>query len=325
MPNVTFGIDHPVVTVRDLASAREQYRRLGFAPNPVGFHPWGTTLSLLMFEDNFIELISVHDASKFGANSVDGFCYGREVGNFLRRTEGLGLLALHSRNARADHHALTGRGLASQGLIDFRREMVKPDGSPDVAIVSLGLFLNERQRDVSYFICHQHRPELIWVPQWQQHPNGVHAVTAVTYVAERPAELVERHAAIYGPERLIQKGEGFEADSGCGLIRVVTIAEAIALFGGVSLPDWRGDDGAHGIAITVSTSKFDELEPLWRANGITHAISSHGRWVIPPDQCGNVILAFERLPGHSERPAVLGESFSEDLPATSTGSFRNKP
>jgi hypothetical protein len=293
MPNVTFGIDHPVVTVRDLAPVREQYKRLGFAPNPVGFHPWGTTLSLLMFKDNFIELISVNDASKFGTNSVDGFCYGRNVGKFLERTEGLGLVALHSKNARADHQLLTSRGLVSQGLIDFRREMKKPDGSPDVAIVSLGLFLNEAERDVSNFICHQHRPELIWVPEWQQHPNGVNAVTAVTYVAERPSELVERYAAFYGHERVVRQGDGFEVDSGCGVIRAVSTAEANDIYGAVSLPDWHGDSGAHGIAITVSTPGFDALEALWRANGIRHATGRNGTLLVPPDQCGNVILEFE--------------------------------
>jgi hypothetical protein len=251
-------------------------------------------LSLLMFRDNFIELISVADASKFGTNAVAGFCYGRNVGSFLERVEGLGLVALHSKDARADHSLLTSRGLASQGLIDFRREMKKPDGSPDVAIVSLGLFLNEAQRDVSNFICHQHRPELIWVPEWQQHPNGVNAVTAVTYVAEHPAELVERHVAIYGSGRVVRKGEGFEADSGCGVIRVLSTAEADARYGAVSLPDWNGDRAPHGIAITVSTPRFDELAPLWRSAGVRFESGGNGNWLVPPDQCGNVILEFER-------------------------------
>jgi hypothetical protein len=294
MANVTFGIDHPVVTVRDLATVREQFTRLGFAPNPVGFHPWGTTLSLLMFEDNFIELISVDDPSKFGTNAVDGFCYGRAVGKFLERVEGLGLVALHSKDARADHRLLTSRGLASQGLIDFRREMKKPDGSPDVAVVSLGLFLNEGQRDVSNFICHQHRPELIWVPAWQQHPNGVDAVTAVAYVAEDPSELVERYVAIYGDERVVRTSTGFEADSGCGVIRVVSTSGANELYGAVSLPDWRGDHRPHGIAITVSTPGYDELESLWQASGVNYAASRTGTLLVPPDQCGNVILEFER-------------------------------
>jgi catechol 2,3-dioxygenase-like lactoylglutathione lyase family enzyme len=294
MTNVTFGIDHPVITVRDLERVREQYRRLGFAPNPVGFHPWGTTLSLLMFEDNFIELISVSDPAKFGTNSVNGFCYGRNVGQFLERVEGLGLVALHSKDARGDHRLLTSRGLVSQGVIDFRREMSKPDGSSDVAMVSLGLFLNETHRDVSNFICHQHRPELIWVPEWQQHENGARAVTAVTYVAERPSGLIERYRAFFGDERVVCQGDGFEVDSGCGVIRAVSYAEATATYGPVALPYWGGDNSPHGIAITVSTTSFDELESLWRSRHIRYQVSPTGTLLVPPADCGNVILEFER-------------------------------
>jgi hypothetical protein len=294
MANVQFGIDHPVVTVRDLAKTREQFKRLGFEPNPVGYHPWGTSLSLLMFRDNFIELISVHDPSKFGTNSVGGFCYGRNVGSFLERAEGLGLVALHSKDGKGDHAMLVRRGLASQGQIDFRREMKKPDGSPDVAIVSLGLFLNGEQRDVSQFICHQHRPELIWVREWQNHPNGVNAVTRVTYLAESPSELKSRFVAFYGEERVQSCSDELVADSGCGTFRVVTSARAHLLYDAAELPDWRGDDQPHGIALTVATPRFEELPRLWRDQSVHYRLSDRGTYVIPASNCGNVVMEFER-------------------------------
>lgn len=294
MPNVTLGIDHPVVTVRNFDRVREQYRQLGFAPSPVGYHPWGTVMAVMMFKDTFIELIAVHDATKFGTNSVNGFCYGRNVGAFTDRVEGLGLVALHSKDSRADHERLTSRGLKSQGLIDFRRDMKKPNGTPDVAIVSLGLFLNEEPRDVSRFICHQHRPEISWVPEWINHPNGVDAITAVTYLAERPADLVPRFTAFYGQDRVKQGDEIVEADSGCGVFRVVSKQSVNPIFGDVTLPNWQGDSQPHGIAITVSTPKFSTLETLWKANGIGYQKSPRGSWLVSPDQCSNVILEFEQ-------------------------------
>lgn len=294
MANQTFGIDHPVVTVRDFNRTSEQFRKLGFAPNPVGYHPWGTTLSVLMFPENFIEIIAVHDASKFGTNAVNGFCYGRNVGRFTDRVEGLGLVALHSKDARADHERLTSRGLESQGLIDFRRDMKKPDGSPDVAVVSLGLFMNEEQRDVSHFICHQHRPELIWVKEWMDHPNGVDAVTGVTYLAQEPANLVPRFKAFYGQERMKVGADAVEADSGCGVIRVLSPRAAAERFGPVPLPDWKGDTQPHGIAISVSTPRFDNLPALWDAEGVGYRKSPTGTYLISPEQCGNVIMEFVR-------------------------------
>lgn len=291
MPNRPLGIDHPVVTVRDHAAAVARYRALGFSPSPISYHPWGTVLSLMMFRDNFIEVIGVADAAKFGTNSVNGFCYGRNVGRFLDRAEGLSLVALHSKDADGDHARLTGRGLKSQGRIDFRRAMTKADGSPDVAVVSLGLFLNEEQRDVSHFICHQHRPELIWVPEWQKHPNGVHAIASVTYVAAEPEALRTRFAAMYGEEKVVTGSGGLTIDTGCGLFRVLTPAAATQTFGDIPLPSWP-DNEAHGIAISLATSKFDRLEALWKENGIAPRRGPAGTWLLEPKLCGNVILEF---------------------------------
>ena len=293
MSNVQYGIDHPVITIRDLEKAREQFKKLGFSPNPVGFHPWGTTLSLLMFKENFIELISVDDPSKFGTNAIGGFCYGRNVEKFLDRVEGLGLVALHSKDGKADHQSLVEKGLVSQGQIDFRRDMKKPDGTADVAIVSLGLFLNEEQRDVSNFICHQHHPELIWVPAWQNHPNGVDAVTAVSYVAERPMDLAERYVSFYGEEQVKKSLDLVEVDSGCGVIRIASAERIAKLLGPVNLPNWNGDTAPHGISITVSTPRFDDLPALWEESGVAWTTSPSGTFVIAPDLCGNTIMEFE--------------------------------
>ena len=293
MANTQFGIDHPVVTVRNFDQVRKQFQKLGFAPNPVGYHPWGTTLSLLMFKDNFIEIIAVDDASKFGTNAVDGFCYGRNVGNFVERVEGLGLVALHSKDGKGDHQMLVARGLKSQGQIDFIRNMKKPDGTPDVAVVSLGLFLNEEQKDVSNFICHQHRPELIWIPEWQKHPNGVNAVTAVTYVAPDPKLLARRYELFYGTSAVTASDGLVVVDTGCGLIRIATREVAKELLGDVSFPIWDDDRQPHGISISVSTPRFDALEDMWKKNGVQYQQSPSGSYVIPPAQSGNVIMEFQ--------------------------------
>lgn len=289
--NQPLGIDHPVVTVRDHAHVLAQYRAMGFNPSPLSHHPWGTVLALMVLQGNFIELIGVDNPAKFGTDATNGFCYGRNVGQFLSRAEGLGLVALHSQDANGDHAWLVARGLKSQGRIDFRRSVQQADGTPDTAVVSLGLFLNETQRDVSHFICHQHRPDLIWVPEWQAHPNGAHAVTGVTYLARDPQVLRERFTAMYGPVRLSQADGTLLADTGCGVFRVLTPAAAVRAFGAVPLPWWANDE-PHGIAITVATSAFDSLEALWTRNGVPFSRSPSGSLLLPPQACGNVILEF---------------------------------
>lgn len=283
------GIDHPLVTVRNHAEALELYRKMGFAPSPVSYHPWGSVTSLMMFPSNFIELIGVDDPSKFGTNSVNGFCFGRQLGQFLDRgEEGVSLLALHSKDADADHARMVEAGLESQGRIDFRRKMTLPDGRDDEAVVSLALFIDSTLPDASNFICHQHRPELIWVKGWQNHPNGADGILAVTYLAD-PAALEPRWRAIYG-DAVKYNGAVLEADTQCGVLRAMDAATAALEFPGITLPK-RAEQRPHAIAIRLHTTSLTTLRSILEHNAVPHG-EVPGRVFVEPQAAGNVILEF---------------------------------
>src|SRR5579859_2791974 len=99
MSNGPFGLEHPLVTVHDLEATAARYQRLGFDPTPLGRHPWGTINRLVMFPDNFIELIAIGDPAAIEADPVGGHKFGRLVRESLALGEGLSLLALRSRDA----------------------------------------------------------------------------------------------------------------------------------------------------------------------------------------------------------------------------------
>ncbi|WMN16844.1 VOC family protein [Pseudomonas piscis] len=283
------GIDHPLVTVRDHAGALEQYRKMGFVPSPVSYHPWGSVTSLVMFPGNFIELIGIDDPAKFGTHSVNGFCFGRQLGQFLDRgEEGISLVALHSKNADDDHARLVAAGLPSQGRIDFRRSMTLPDGRDDEAVVSLALFIDPRLPDASNFICHQHRPELIWVKDWQRHPNGVEGILAVTYLAE-PEVLLARWKALYG-DAVRYNGAVLQADTRCGILRAMDSATAIQAYPGIALPKVV-QERPHAIALQVGTRSLDDVRSILGRNGVAH-VDLPERVVVQPQAAGNVILEF---------------------------------
>ncbi len=285
----TYGIDHPLVTVKDHAQALEQFRALGFSPSPISYHPWGTVTSLLMFPGNFIEVIGVDDESKFGTNSVNGFCFGRQLGSFLQRgEEGISLVALHSKDADADHASLTERGLNSQGRIDFRRKMTLPDGSPDEAVVSLALFIDNDAPDISNFICHQHRPELIWVKGWQQHANGVTGIAGLTYIGD--LDLYQRRWQSIYQDKVQRFDDKVEVDSGCGWLRAVSRDKAKELFQPMELPT-TSNERPHAVAMTLNTTSLTGLKQLLRTNKVPFYDNEH-RVLIQPELAGNVILEF---------------------------------
>ncbi|MET5489588.1 VOC family protein [Klebsiella variicola] len=285
----TFGIDHPLVTVKDHSAVLSQYRAMGFSPSPVSHHPWGTVTSNVTFPGNFIEIIGVGDPSMFGTNSANGFCFGRRIGDYLERgDQGISILALHSKDADSDHKKLVAAGLESQGRVDFRRRMMLPDGSPDEAVVSLALFIDSVNPDISNFLCHQHRPELIWVKSWQQHANSVDGIQAVTYIGD-PDVIYRRWKTIYG-ERVLHTADCVSVDTGCGILRAFSPEYAAVYYSGVQLPTGN-ISGPRAISITLNTPRPDALREILTLNNVPY-VERDGRILISPENAGNVILEF---------------------------------
>jgi hypothetical protein len=284
------GIDHPIVCVRDHPEAVQKYIKLGFSPSPLSYHPWGSVLTLMMFENNFIELIGIDDASKFGTNSVDGFCYGRTLGQFLERSEGLGLLALHSKDIEGDFAAVKATGLPVQQRVDFRRKLVTADGTPDEAVVSLGIVMDTDLGDASNVLCQQHRPEFIWRKDWQDHPNGANAVDEVIYVAEELGVLEARWAKLFGAKNTSWIDGHVEAHTGCGRVVALTRSQALERFACVGLPV-SYTDKPHGFALQVRIRDLAAVERILSENGVTYGQTARGV-AVAPEAAGNTIIEF---------------------------------
>lgn len=284
------GIDHPVVSVRNHPEAVENFIRLGFSPSPVSYHPWGSVLTLMMFENNFIELIGIDDPSKFGTNAVDGFCYGRTLGQFLERSEGLGLLALHSKDIEGDFAAVRASGLPVQQRVDFRRKLTKADGTPDEAVVSLGMVMDTELGDASNFLCQQHRPEFIWRKDWQDHPNGAIAVDEVIYVTPDLELLRTRWIKLFGAQSISRPDGHVEADTGCGRVVALTHSQAFERFASVGMPV-SYTDKPHGIALQVRVRDLQNTRRVLSANGVTKGQTARGV-AVTPEAAGNTIIEF---------------------------------
>ena len=288
------GIDHPVVSVRHHPEAVDRYRRLGFSPSPISYPPWGSVLTLMMFENNFIELIGIDDPSKFGTGEVNGFCYGRTLGQFLDRSEGLGLVALHSKDIEGDFATVKASGLPTQQRVDFRRKHVAPDGIPDEAVVSLGMVMDTELGDASNFLCQQHRPEFIWVKAWQDHPNGAIGVDEVVYIAADPRVLEDRWRKLFGAGAMSRVDGHVEADTGCGRVVALTVDQARQRFATVGLPI-SYTDKPHGIALRLRVKRLDVTKRILTENGVVFGQTAEGI-AVAPDAAGNTILEFVEAP-----------------------------
>lgn len=214
--NAAFGIDHPLIAVRDLDGLRRRLISIGFNMTAVGKHPWGTNTSLAMFEGCLIEIMGIYDDTLLDEVPAGDFCFGRHIYDHLEDREGVALTALHSTDTVRDAARATEAGFTISGHLEFGRDVVLPDGRSGRTKTTLALMPDATWPRLSFFLCQQHRPELIYVPSWLKHPNTVYGIAAVIILAgdeDRPA-VVEKLKHLYGTEKIMPGGFAFQTANG---------------------------------------------------------------------------------------------------------------
>lgn len=182
--NASFGVDHPLLATHDIDALRNKLVTLGFTMTDVGKHPWGTSTSLAMFNGCLLEIMGVYDDSLIDTLPAGEFRFGRHVYEHLKVREGVALTALHSTNSIVDAQTATDAGFNVAGHLEFGRDVTLPDGTKDRTKTTLALMPNKTFPRLSFFLCQQHRPELIYVPQWLAHPNKVNGIRGICIVAQ---------------------------------------------------------------------------------------------------------------------------------------------
>lgn len=283
------GIDHPLMLVRDIEAARAFYARLGFTLTPVGLHPWGTNTSLAVLERSALELMSIYDETLLDGLAAGPFRFGRHMRDALAEREGISLIALHSADTRADGAAMVARGIASQGPIDFRRRVKPPGADWDEAEVSLEILLDAALPRASHFLAKQHKPHLLWVPEWMRHANGARFVAGVTYLADEPEPVLDRLGRMFGaPARC---AAGWEIATGQGVFRVVRTADWGAEFGEVPCPLTTPGEPA-GVAIDVAVADTVTAASILAQAEISTTPTPRGLAIRDITACGNLVLRF---------------------------------
>lgn len=215
------GLDHIVHAVSDLDGAAEVYRRLGFTVGARNKHPWGTHNHIVQLPGFFIELLTLAESDKMGADvfSTMFAAYNRD---FVARGDGLSMLVLESSDAQADEAAFRAAGIAAAPATRFDREGKRPDGTPVKVAFTLAFAKDKQAPDIGFFTCQHHYPENFWNPAFQQHGNGVRDTAGVVLVADQPAQHRDFLMAYTGAAAARDDGKGFTVDLPRGAISVMT-------------------------------------------------------------------------------------------------------
>lgn len=185
------ALDHCVLPVADLATARARYGALGFTVAPQGTHPFGTVNACIyLSDDTFLEALAIGDASQVSeAIRADNMFVARDA--LYRRTvgeNGFSALVFKSDDARADDAAFHKAAISAGPLLDFSRDFVDPEGKSGTVSFRLA-FAAHPDSEASYFFACQRidAPPASGRAMLETHANGARGISGVAVVAADPA------------------------------------------------------------------------------------------------------------------------------------------
>lgn len=293
MSNI-LGIDHPLVCVHDLPTVRETYGKLGFKMKGIGKHPWGTSTCAIIFEKSLLELMSIYDTSLIDGYPAGDFRFGRFIHDSLQEREGIALTALYSDDAERDTKAVEDRGGVCQGTIEFGRDVVLADGTPDRTSTTLKIFHSDRLPRLSNFACQQHKRHLIEFPEWMDHPNTAYGFASVAILAEAAQQdgVVEWLRVIHGPDNVSSVEPGLKhVKTGNGSFLVMDRDHATRRYG--PLPEAITlVEEPYEFAMDLKVRSLDALKAAVKSSGLDFTSVGDKVVLSQTDRLGGVILSF---------------------------------
>jgi hypothetical protein len=289
--NASFGIDHPLLATHDIDALRERLIALGFNMTSVGKHPWGTSTSLAMFDGCLLEIMGIYDDGLLDEVPAGNFRFGRHIYEHLQRREGVALSALHSTDSVKDAEHAQQAGLTVAGHLEFGRNVTLPDSTRGRTKTTLALMPDSQFPRLSFFLCQQHCPELIYVPEWLGHPNTVDGICGVNIVAHEKhhVKLKTQFGGMYDGFKPL-KG-GFQFQTANGVLRVMN-PEAFET--NISpLPDDMRDEDSPSIAgMDFTTGDMNALVDWIAKSEADHCLIKNGVVLINPSRTANTVLRF---------------------------------
>jgi len=273
------GIDHAVIMVRDLDTAAESWKHLGFTVSPRGTHSahMGSGNYTIMLDPDYIELLGVLTPTEHNAPARA----------FLDNREGIERIAFTAVDSAEGAEEIRARGYVPLGPTDFERPVTMPNGTLSAAKFRTFQWpVAEAPGGVRIFACQHKTRETVWIPELMKHANGAKRLKQVLLMAPEPAKEAAHLSRMIDREGRTEADGAVAVPSGGDRADFVFLTKAqlsrrypeVEL---ASLPE----RGAAGLVIAA------DLAMTEKALGAA-GVRSGGAVCVPPAAANGTLLAF---------------------------------
>ncbi|CAN7669667.1 VOC family protein [Bosea sp. LjRoot90] len=273
------GLDHVVVTVRDLDASARQWQRLGFTVSPRGTHSpiLGSGNYTIMFGDDYVELLGILAETE----------HNKPTRDFLREREGIERAAFTTDDAAAGAAELKSRGLEPLGPVHFGRPVDLPNGGKGEARFNVFRWpLDENPGSLRIFACQHLTRETVWIPELQSHANGASRIIRVEVLATDPKAAAE-HLSRLIDEPVKQQDDAWLVPSG-GKRADFLFYDANGLARRYPDAVRVGTAPAGAVAIVLASEDLDRAAKALGPAGVGH----DGAVSVPAASANGVIVSF---------------------------------
>lgn len=216
MDALTLSLDHFGLAVKDLATAKDAYQKLGFNLTAVSMHagandtdgkivPWGSGNHCAMFAQGYFEIIGLMDAA-----------LPSNVKKMVERYAGLHIVAMRCSRAEDAYPALIHAGVPA-----FQPMVLERDAPFGVNndLIRRAKFRNiyldtDRYQEARFIVIEHCTPEVLWQPHLLTHPNGAEALSGVYFVTATLDDTLGRFRQLAGEPRQLGPAWEFSLTTG---------------------------------------------------------------------------------------------------------------
>ena len=236
------ALDHVVVGVSDLVSARARLSALGFQVQPDAHHPFGTGNCNVFFENGtYFEPLAItdRDAELEALKTANPFVKRYDAYRF-RHGHGPMMAAFTIDSADAMNDRFQSEGISAGDILSFTRPQAMPDGSQTTIGVHLAVSASERAPDITLFCCEHLSRETLWRAERLAHPNGALSIARLIVVETNPSDFQYLFQTVTGDRDLRTTSLGIEMDLPNALVSVISPSAYQAMTGTQLPPRGRG-------------------------------------------------------------------------------------
>lgn len=283
-------LDHLVIPVTDLKTARARLTRLGFTVAAEARHPFGTENACVFLADKtYLEPLAIGSLEDI-ARAVSGgnqFVARDRAFRFRNGDEGLSAIVMGTVDADADHAAFRAAGLSAGDQLSFSRIMKFPDGTEIEPSFKLSFAADLRAPDFFAFTCERVNMPPADRSALERHENGVTGIARVVLSENDPGAFADYLRAVTG---------GAVAGAGNGRMAVATANVALDVVDPATLQNEFGvprsaERGLRGEAVVFKVADLAATARLLESNGVKH-MRSAGVILVPREPGQGTLFAF---------------------------------